>query len=60
MENKEHLSDKGAAQVTKETREAVRPVVKQLTEKLGKMGFDKGAVREAVRKGLDAAKEDVN
>lgn len=56
---KEQLGERGKEKVTKEVREAIKPVVKQLTEKLGKMGYDKKDFGPAIQKGIDEAKSDV-
>lgn len=55
----EHISEKGKNAIAKETRDAVQPVVKKLTEKFEKMGFNKKDVAPAIQKGLEDAKSDV-
>ncbi len=58
-DKKEHLSDKGKAQVAKETKEAIKPVIDQLKKKFDGMGFDKKDVMPAIKRGIDEAKADV-
>lgn len=59
FDGKENLGDKGKANIQKEVREAVKPVVRELTEKFGKLGFRKEDFGPAIKKGLDDAKNDV-
>lgn len=55
----EKLGDKGKTNIAKETREAIKPVVRELTEKFNKMGFSKDEFGPAIKKGIDDAKGDV-
>ena len=55
----ENLGDKGKANIQKETREAIKPVVRELTEKFNKMGFRKEDFGPAIKKGIEDAKADV-
>lgn len=57
--NKEHLSPKGKDAIVKETREKIRPVIKELTKKFDGLGFDKKDFGPAIQEGIDKAKNDV-
>lgn len=59
FDGKENLGDKGKEHIQKEVREAVKPVVRELTEKFGKMGFRKEDFAPAIQKGLEDAKKDI-
>ncbi len=55
----ENLPQKGKDNIQRETREAIRPIVKELTEKFSGMGFRKEDFAPAIQKGIDDAKKDV-
>jgi hypothetical protein len=55
----ENLPEKGKVAITKETQEKLRPVIRELTEKFNKMGFNKDEFAPAIKRGLDNAKNDV-
>lgn len=57
--NKEKLGDKAKENIAKETREAIKPVIKKLVEKFDGLSFDKSDFGGAIKKGLDDAKADV-
>ncbi len=53
----EKLSPKGKEAIQKETREAIQPVVRELTEKFDRLGFRKEDVIPAIQQGIDDAKK---
>lgn len=55
----EKVSDRGKENIAKETREAIKPVIRELTEKFDKMGFRREDVAPAIKRGIDDAKSDV-
>lgn len=56
----EKISDKGLAHITKETRDAVKPAVKELVRKLTEdHKFKREDIIPAIKRGLDDAKNDV-
>lgn len=59
FDGKENLSPKGKEQIQRETREAIKPIVRELTEKFDKLGFRKQDFAPAIQKGIDDAKKDV-
>jgi len=59
FDGKENISEKGKSNIQKETREAIKPVVRELTEKFNKMGFRKEDFAPAIKKGIEEAKNDV-
>lgn len=59
FDGKENLSPKGKEAIQRETREAIKPVVRELTEKFTKLGFRKEDFAPAIEKGIEDAKKSV-
>jgi hypothetical protein len=57
--NHEKLGDRGKENIQRETRETLRPVIKELTKKFEKIGFRKEDFAPAIQKGIEDAKTDV-